>query len=67
MGLIPDEVKDMLGQVFAVQHGQQRQAVTMLAGFISTNETDLDYMDSYVDPLYDFMEQGSDTEYPSLL
>lgn len=62
MGLIPDEVKDMLGQVFAMQHGQQRQAVTMLAGFISTNETDLDYMDSYIDPLYDFMEQGSDTE-----
>lgn len=62
MGLIPDEAKDMLGQVFAMQHGQQRQAVTMLAGFISTNETDLDYMDSYIDPLYDFMEQGSDTE-----
>lgn len=62
MGLIPDEVKDMLGQVFAMQHGQQRQAVTMLAGFISTYETDLDYMDSYIDPLYDFMEQGSDTE-----
>ena len=62
MGLIPDEVKDMLGQVFAMQHGQQRQAVTMLAGFISTNETDLDYMDTYIDPLYDFMEQGSDTE-----
>lgn len=62
MGLIPDELKDMLGQVFAMQHGQQRQAVTMLAGFISTNETNLDYMDSYIDPLYDFMEQGSDTE-----
>lgn len=62
MGLIPDEVKDMLGHVFAMQYAQQRQAVTMLAGFISTNETDLDYMDSYIDPLYDFMEQGSDTE-----
>lgn len=59
---IPEEVKDMLGHVFAMQHAQQRQAVTMLAGFISTNETGLDYMDSYMDPLYDFIEQGSDTE-----
>lgn len=59
---IPDEVKDMLGHVFAMQHAQQRQAVTMLAGFRATGEKDLDYMDSYIDPLYDFMEQGSDTE-----
>lgn len=59
---LSDELKDMFDDIFAMQHGQQRQAVTMLAGFISTNETDLDYMDSYIDPLYDFMEQGSDTE-----
>ena len=52
----------MLGQVFAMQHGQQRQAVTMLAGFRATGEKDIDYMDSYIDPLYDFMEQNSDTE-----
>lgn len=39
---LSDETKDMFVEIFAMQHGQQRQAVTVLAGFISTNETDLD-------------------------
>lgn len=34
----------------------------MLAGFIATEETDIDYMDAYIDPLYDFVDPGSDTE-----
>lgn len=59
---LSDEMKDMFAEIIAMQQGQQRQAVTMLAGFISTKETDLDYMDSYMDPLFDFIEQESDTE-----
>lgn len=58
----PDELKDMLAHVSAVYEAQQRQADTMLAGFIATGEKDIDYMDSYMDPLYDFIEQGIDTE-----
>ena len=34
----------------------------MLEGFIKLNERDIDYMDRYMDPLFDFMEPGSDTE-----
>lgn len=59
---IPDEMKEMFARITAMQNAQQRQAVTMLAGFIAMKETDIDYMDSYIDPLYDFMDQGSDTE-----
>lgn len=58
----PDELKDMLAHVSAMYQAQQRQADTMLAGFISTGEKDINYMDSYMDPLYDFIEQGTDTE-----
>lgn len=32
-----------------------RQAKTMLAGFIATQERDLNYMDEYMDVLFDFM------------
>ena len=34
----------------------------MLEGFIKLNERDIDFMDRYMDPLFDFMEPGSDTE-----
>lgn len=60
--VIPEEIREMLAQISAVQNEQQRQAVTMLAGFIATEETDIDYMDAYIDPLYDFVDPGSDTE-----
>lgn len=39
-----------------------RQAKTMLAGFIVTQERDLNYMDEYMDVLFDFMDPQSDTE-----
>lgn len=58
----PEELKDMFAQVSAIYQARQRQADTMLAGFIATGEKDLDYMDSHMDPLYDFVEQGIDTE-----
>lgn len=59
---IPDEMREMLERISTMQNEQQRQAITMLAGFIATGETDIDYMDAYVDPLYDFVDPGSDTE-----
>lgn len=34
----------------------------MLAGFIATQERDLNYMDEYMDALFDFMDPESDTE-----
>lgn len=39
-----------------------RQVKTMLAGFIATQERDLNYMDEYMDVLFDFMDPESDTE-----
>ncbi len=39
-----------------------RQVKTMLAGFIATQERNLNYMDEYMDVLFDFMDPESDTE-----
>ena len=39
-----------------------RQCRTLVAGFKATAEKDINYMDSFMDELWDFMEQGSDTE-----
>ena len=39
-----------------------RQVKTMLAGFIATQERDLNYMDEYMDVLFDFMDPESDTK-----
>lgn len=39
-----------------------RQVKTMLAGFIATQERDMNYMDEYMDVLFDFMDPESDTE-----
>ncbi|MCH5233714.1 MAG: hypothetical protein J1E16_00325 [Muribaculaceae bacterium] len=46
----------------AMFNEQQREATVMLEGFIKLNERDVDYMDRYMDHLFDFMEAGSDTE-----
>ena len=39
-----------------------RQVKTMLAGFIALQERDLNYMDEYLDTLFNFMDPMSDTE-----
>ena len=39
-----------------------RQNTTMLAGFKALGEQDIDYMDSYMDSLWDFMEAGDEME-----
>lgn len=56
------ELIDSLKAISEIYNTTQRQAVTMLAGFIATNERDLGYMDAFMDPLYDFVGPQSDTE-----
>ena len=45
----PQEMLDMFAEISRQQEAQVRQCKTMLAGFKATGETDLDYMDSYMD------------------
>lgn len=56
------EMNDLFAEVVRQQHAQLRTCKTMLAGFKATGETDIDYMDTYMDCLHDFMDQDSDTE-----
>lgn len=56
------ELVNMFDQVAVMQDQTLRECTTMLAGFIATNERDLDYMDTYMDRLWDFVEQESDAE-----
>ena len=58
----PQEMLDMFAEISRQQDEQFRQCKIMLAGFKATGETDLDYMDSYMECLHDFMEQGGDAE-----
>ena len=61
LGLSQD-MHDLFAEVSRKQDAQFRTCKTMLAGFKATSETDIEYMDAYMDCLYDFMDQGSDTE-----
>ena len=58
----PQEMHDLFAVVAKQQEAQFRVCKTMLSGFKATGETDLKYMDNYMDCLFDFMEQGCDTE-----
>ena len=58
----PQEMLDMFAEISRQRDEQFRQCKIMLAGFKATGETDLDYMDSYMECLHDFMEQGGDAE-----
>lgn len=53
---------DSLREISRFHDLQFRQAKTMLAGFIATDERDIDYMDQYMDTLFDFMDPKSETE-----
>lgn len=59
---LSQEMQDMFEKVAKQNQAQFRMCKTMLAGFKTTGETDLSYMDTYMDSLYDFMDQESDTE-----
>lgn len=56
------ELIDAFRPVMEMNNAQFRQVKTMLAGFIATQERDLNYMDEYMDVLFDFMDPMSDTE-----
>ena len=58
----PQEIHDLLAEVSKQDQAQFRLCKTMLAGFKATGETDISYMDAYMDCLHDFMDQESDTE-----
>ena len=59
---ISKELIEAFRPVMEMNNAQFRQVKTMLAGFIATQEKDLDYMDGYMDTLFNFMDPLSDTE-----
>lgn len=58
----PQGIHDLFAEVVRQQQALFRTCKTMFAGFKATGETDIHYMDTYMDCLHDFMDQGSDTE-----
>ena len=59
---ISKELIEAFRPIMEMNNAQFRQVKTMLAGFIATQERDLDYMDGYMDTLFNFMDPLSDTE-----
>ncbi len=59
---LSDEMMDMLRRISEANDENFRLCRTLLAGFKVTREKDLDYMDKYMDHLFDMMEQGSEEE-----
>ena len=60
--VISRELIEAFRPIIEMNNAQFRQVKTMLAGFIATQERDLDYMDGYMDTLFNFMDPLSDTE-----
>ncbi len=60
--LVSKELIEALRPFAEMCNAQFRQAKTMLAGFIATQERDIRYMDEYMDTLFNFMDPLSDTE-----
>jgi hypothetical protein len=60
--LLSKELIEAFRPIMEVNNARFRQVKTMLAGFIATQERDLNYMDEYMDALFDFMDPQSDTE-----
>lgn len=59
---ISTELIEAFRPIIEMNNAQFRQVKTMLAGFIATQERDLDYMDGYMDTLLNFMDPLSDTD-----
>ncbi|MDE6522369.1 MAG: hypothetical protein K2L17_06080, partial [Muribaculaceae bacterium] len=59
---ISKELIEAFRPIMEMNNAQFRQVKTMLAGFIATQERDLNYMDEYMDTLFNFMDPLSDTE-----
>lgn len=60
--LLSRELVEAFRPIMEMNNARFRQVKTMLAGFIATQERDLNYMDEYMDVLFDFMDPESDTE-----
>lgn len=60
--LLSRELIEAFRPIMEMNNARFRQVKTMLAGFIATQERDLNYMDEYMDALFDFMDPESDTE-----
>lgn len=60
--IISKELIEAFRPIMEMNNARFRQVKTMLAGFIATQERDLNYMDEYMDVLFDFMDPMSDTE-----
>lgn len=60
--LLSKELIDAFRPIMEMNNAQFRQVNTMLAGFIATQERDLNYMDEYRDTLFNFMDPMSETE-----
>ena len=60
--VISRELIEAFRPIIEMNNAQFRQVKTMLAGFIATQERDLDYMDGYMDTLFNFMDPLSDTD-----
>lgn len=60
--LLSKEFIEAFRPIMEMNNARFRQVKTMLAGFIATQERDLNYMEEYMDVLFDFMDPMSDTE-----
>ena len=60
--LLSQELIEAFRPIVEMNNARFRQVKTMLAGFITLQERDLNYMDEYMDTLFDFMDPMSDTE-----
>lgn len=60
--ILSTELIDAFRPIMEMNNARFRQVRTMLAGFIALRERDIDYMDQYMDTLFDFMDPQSDTE-----
>lgn len=61
--MIEEELLERLKRIVEAQEATMRQCRIMVAGFKATGEQDIRYMDSFMDELWNFMEQGSDVEH----
>ncbi len=57
-----DSLTDLIKSVAEKNEACFRQSKIMLAGFKVLGEQDIEYMDSYMDGLWDFMDAGDETE-----
>lgn len=60
--IISKELIEAFRPIVEMNNAQFRQVKTMLAGFIALQERDLNYMDEYMDTLFNFMDPMSETE-----